>query len=229
MTMKEFQLNESKDLAYWTGVVQSDGYFWEYNYREKNFIELRFSISKRSLPMLKKFKEISKKCLNRNSRIYESSRPNERLFHIGIKSLLPEFKKLNIILSSNEFIAPKWAINKQQYFGAYLAGLIDGDGSIVVKRPDYPQCAITIYSGLWQNQLEKTIRKILNCSTYQVKTHKKFYSKSLKRHIEGTSYSLVFYVSSKTVRFISQFVLPYIQLNHKRKILQNFINSRYPN
>lgn len=224
----------SEGLAYWIGVAQSDGCLTQYivnrgryKSREESRIEMSIGVCSKSLPMLNKFRDLSGTLFNRQCQIWKTKRKDEWKFHMGAKSLLTLFRKLDIDLTSNTFIPPFWVTQKSKYFGAYLAGLIDGDGDVCVKRPKYPQCAISISSGSFQDILAQKITQILSCSVYQTKQHKRCFSKKLGRFIEGTGYKLVFYASRKNNEFISSFVIPHLQLLHKKKTIDNFINTRY--
>ena len=230
---KELKVVPSEELSYWIGVAQSDGCLTSYLVKRDKFIEkkeirveLSLDVCYKSLPMLKKFRDLSKTIFGRDSQIWKTAREYWK-FHIAVKSLLPLFKGLDIVLSSKFFIPPYWVVQEPKYFGAYLAGLIDGDGDIAVKRPKYPQCAVTISSGAFQDILAESITKILGCGVHQAKYHKISLIKSSDHTIEGTWYRLAFYVSSKTTRFILDFVLPYIQLTYKKKIICDFIVKRY--
>ncbi len=232
---KEIKVEPSEDLAYWVGAVQSDGCLTKYTvkrdkYRDKREIriELSFHISSKSLPMLEKFKDVSEKIFDRHAQIWKVSGREEYRFHITVKRLLPLFKLLDITLSSPFFTPPKWAFQEFRFFGAYLAGLIDGDGDIAVKRPKYPQCAITISSGSFQDILSKSITKILGCFVHQAKDFRISIMKDTGQIIRGTRHRLAFYVSSKTSRFILDFVTPHLQLEYKKKKLEEFIFRRYP-
>lgn len=231
--MSNFAVEPSEELAYWTGVAQSDGCLTSYVVKNNRYktgketrIEISLDVCSKSLPMLEKFKNLSNIIFHRNCNVWKTSRRSLR-FHMGVKSLLLLFKKLDIDLTSSLFIPPIWTLKEPKCFGAYLAGIIDGDGSITIKRPKYPQCSITIYSGFWQDVLSTSITKILGCSAYQSKVHRISFSKNLNRSIEGTTYKLTFYASTKTSKFMLKFVIPHLQVNYKKKNLNEFIVKRY--
>lgn len=231
--MLEEKIETSPELAYWIGVAQSDGCLTKYRLNDNRYsngkeerIELSLGVSSKSFLMMRKFRNISKTIFERNNRICKSTKRDEWKFKMGVKSLLQTFKSLDINLSSNFFIPPKWTLREPEFFGSYLAGLIDGDGNVVVKRPQYPQCAVTISSGSWQNFLVEAIKKIVGCSVNQSRSYRICFSKTLGRSIAGTSYRLQFLVSFKNAKFLSDFVVPYLQLIYKRDVLQDFINER---
>jgi len=165
--------------------------------------------------MLKRFIEISKKYLNRESAIFKDEIAVWEC-HIGVKKLLNLFKSLDIKFSDPP-IPPYWLIKNSNLFGAYLAGLIDGDGDVRIKRQKYPQCVIRISSHKPQFELAEEIRKILKCKV-SVSKRTKFIRKKW--------YTLEFYVSKKNYSFVQRFVIPFIELFYKADKLLNFINSK---
>jgi len=211
-------MNEIKTLefAYWTGVAQSDGYFKKYydKKRKQTSVIISLKVGKKSLPMLEKFVEISKKYLNRESSIFKN-KIGVWECHIGVKKLLNLFKSLDIKFSDPP-ILPNWVMNDPNFFGSYLAGLIDGDGDIRTKRQKYQQCVIRISSHKPQFELAEELRKILKCEV----------SISKRIRFKKKWCSLEFYVSKKNYVFIQKFVIPFIKLSYKADKLQNFINSK---
>jgi hypothetical protein len=190
-------LKPSKLLSYWIGVVQTDGSLENYKSKEdKISTNIHFGICKNSLPMLQKFHFISKNLLKRDSKIFSSkSRPGVWEYHIGIRRLLNDFKNLDIMFGDPP-IPPFWVTENPEFLGAYLAGIIDGDGDIRIKRKTYPQCAIRISSGKPQEILSNIIKQNLGCS--------------------------VSLFSSKNMDFINKFVIPEIALSWKREKLIKF-------
>ena len=102
-----------------------------------------------------------------------------------------------------------------------MAGLIDGDGDVRIKRQKYPQCVIRITSGFSQDFLAKCIKKNLNCSI-SISFRKKE-SEYKGKIMKGSWYALEFYMSSKNEKFIKQFILPYINLPYKADKIRNYI------
>lgn len=218
-------LRPSKKLAYWVGVVQSDGYLKKYRNKISGNVacSLSFDVSESSLPMLKKFQELSSELFNRNASIFKRRTRYMWTYHIGVNNLLSVFERLDIHLGRRPE-PPAWCIKDPRFFGAYLAGLIDGDGDIRVKRKRYPQCVIRITSGREQLELANAIGKILRCSVAVIFRRRERILKG--RKIRGTWYKAEFYVSSKNHKFVKQFVLPHLMLLYKKEKLQAFIANR---
>ena len=121
----------SKDLAYWVGVIQTDGCFKKREYKKKKCVNFLISIqiSLESLPMLQKVREISRKLFSRNAKIWRL-RGRDRLdYSIGVTELIPIFEKMDIKFSDPP-TPPNW-VKTPDLFGPYLAGVIDGDGQSI--------------------------------------------------------------------------------------------------
>lgn len=138
-------------------------------------------------------------------------------FTFSVKTLLNKFKELDINFKDPPK-PPKW-VNIVNLFGPYLAGLIDADGSVCIKRPKYPQCKVKITSGHPQNNLKLHIEKHLNCkaSIEEVRTWNK------KWNIWNHGFNLVFLISSRNLHIFKQHILPYIQIPRKRRIIEKYI------
>jgi len=220
-------IQPSIELAYWVGAVQSDGSLKIYNERDRKNPRYRISlgVSKKSLPMLIKFQRICKNVFNRNIKIFKSKTREIWNLNIRIKGLLELFHKLDIKFNKS-FSPPKWCTEGPEFFGAYLAGIIDGDGNVTVKRKKYPQCLVRIFSGYREKKLANEIRRILGCCVSIYKKHKKRYFTKENRVIDGTWFELHFLISSKNYKFIENFVLPNIMLPYKKERINNFIQNR---
>ncbi len=144
--------------------------------------------------------------------------------HTRVTSLLELFDLLDI-----KFGDPprphKWVVSEYRFFGAYLAGIIDGDGTVTIRKSKYPQCSIKISSGEKQLELVDDIRKLLKCSVWIISRE--------GRHMLGDRIfdsqwvDLEFLVSSKTYQFFEKFVLPFIQLGYKKSKIESYISSRW--
>jgi len=160
--------------------------------------------------MILKFCKISNELFNKRVSITKNKH-GQYVCRVYIRKLLKIFKKINIIFTKAP--APPICIkNSNLNFGAYLAGIIDGDGHVKLKRNKdrhIPQCAVIISNGEPQHELAKSIRDNLNCKVQIVKRTKK------KR--KGTWFELTFYISRKTnLLHVKRYVLPFIALPHKR-------------
>ncbi len=223
---QKLKVELSEELSYWIGVSQSDGCLTRYTKRDKIRSELGIAVCSKSLPMLERFRDISFKIFGRHSYIWETKGRDEWRFHIGVKELLPLFKKLGIILSPL-FIPPVWVVTEPKYFGAYLAGLVDGDGDIRIKRSEYPQCRIRLCSGLFQDILQKQIEFTLKSKVSQYKRHRTKFFESFGRVISGSWVEIEFGITRGSYQFIQKYVVPYMTLPHKKERVSTFITKNY--
>lgn len=210
----------SEELAYWVGVAQSDGYLKRYHWKCEERVGLSFGISEKSLPMLTKFRSISDKILHRKSKIWKCKSGWQ--YYVGMKSSMKLLRTLGIIISP-VYLPPIWTVQEPKYFGAYLAGLIDGDGDIRVKRPKYPQCVIRITSGLVQDFLQKQLESSLDIKILQTR-------RCGKKFIKGKFYdtrwvTLEFYVSKRVHHFLLKYVIPQMVMFYKKEKLLQFIDK----
>ncbi len=219
-------MKKTKELAYWVGVAQSDGHYKVYNEKRKGkLIErhiLQLGVSLKSFPMLKKFEEISQKIFGTSGNYCIDKRDMHR-FEIKIKRFLNSIEQFNIDFSDPPK-PPNWCLDFPEFFGAYLAGVVDGDGDIRILRPKYPCCAIRITSGHEQKELRNSIISMLRCGCSHTKRTRK--SKIDNREIVGTYHRLEFYVSPKNFNFIKKYFLPEITIPHKRNKVGDYIIYR---
>ncbi|NIP40928.1 MAG: hypothetical protein GTN39_05415 [Candidatus Aenigmarchaeota archaeon] len=174
--------------------------------------------------MLRRIQKIIASELQRNVKITKKScmQDYNPVFglELNIKTLLPKFKEMGI----NKKTIPKWIKYNYKMFGAYLAGVIDGDGDITIKRPKYPQCRVRITSGKVLSETKKLVEKHLNCKcnieSYVVST----YSLPRAKVKEGIGYKHYFYISPKNVSIFKRYVYRYLQIAHKRATLERFFN-----
>jgi len=215
--MKNISLQPSEELAYWIGVVQSDGCL------SKNRISI--GINNKSLSMLKKFAKISYSIFKTTNKITLRSRneKNIRQFRFSIGKLLSSLKLLDVNFKDPPN-PPFWCLHNYNFFGAYLAGVVDGDGNIRIKRKKYPQCAIRIISGKKQTELYYAIRKMLNCAVSITLFDEDRMLKGKKIH--GKWFELEFLVSSKNLKFVKDFILPHLTIEHKRNKLKTYIGFK---
>lgn len=225
---QEIKVEPSEDLAYWIGAIQTDGSLWKYYRKEKRHFEFRLAmgVATKSLPMLQKVVELSAKIFKRYGKAYKRATEDQWDYYIQVKQLLSVFERLDIRFGDPPK-PPIWCLEKPRFFGAYLAGAIDGDGCVRVGRPKYPQCFVTITSGSRQIELSESIKEILKCSVFQKEFYQRRFVKSLGRIVEGKWCVLEFCVSAKTAKFILDFVVPHLQLIYKKERLEDFIGRRY--
>jgi hypothetical protein len=208
----ELDIKPSEELAYWIGVVQTDGCLNVYHDKRRNKTCMRISVDvgKKSLPMLEKFRNISETNLGSKIRIYKCKNEVFKCT-LGAKKFTKIFKQLDINLSDPP-TPPFWTLNNDEFFGAYLAGIIDGDGSINIIRQNL-KGRIRIFSQNKQDQLIKDIRNILNCS--------------VNTRFSNGCYHLEFKISSKNYKFLKSFFLKHLTITHKRIKLENFLNDKF--
>lgn len=220
--MNETKLIQSTDLAYWLGVMHSDGNF--NRFISDNFVryKIQLNVSKKSMPMMIKFKEISERLFQRKSKIFRIKNGFYKLynFHIGVTEILNQMKELNVGLN-NPPTPPNWITINKKFFGAYLAGLLDGDGTVRVKRKKYPQFGIRICGDKKQKFLGNLVSRHLKCNTWFELQHSHAFLNG--RKINGKGYALEFHLSSKNYKFIENFVIPHMSLTYKINKMKEFI------
>lgn len=173
--------------------------------------------------MVERVRKFASEILHRHGKIYKGSKIGLWYYCIHVKQLLPTFKSLDIQFGDPPK-PPPWCMEKDQFFGAYLAGVIDGDGDITISRPKYPKCKIRITSGSPSVKLSKSIEDLLGCSTSIIKQEG---MKTWKdRTFKSTCYRLEFYVSRKTLDFIKDYILPQLTITHKIEKLQKFVKFK---
>jgi|APSaa5957512622_1039677.scaffolds.fasta_scaffold01431_6 hypothetical protein len=216
---------KSKELAYWIGVAQSDGHFKKYYDKTKNnqkyYVVL--SVGLVSLEMLKKFKKISEKIFGTRSKVHFLKNRNSIEYKVGCKKLLSKFKKLNISFNDPPK-PPNWVKDNKDYFGAYLAGVIDGDGTISITRPQYPQCQVRIFSNKKQKSLINAIKKRFSCNVYTYNRKTKGIIKG--RKISGSCYILQFYISKKNQKLAKEILIPNLAISKKRNKINKFLKKK---
>ena len=216
---------ECEDLAYWVGVAQTDGYHKKYLPKNQNNVthSMVLHVGFCSIPMLIKFREISRSLFQIKGSTYSVNGNNSLVFKFGITRLLNLFNELDIIFSDTPQ-PPLWVMKNSTFFGAYLAGIIDGDGDVRIKRPRYPQCAIRINSGSPANHLLSAIKSKLGIGASLSTNHRDTVYQG--RRIIGRSHRLEFYVSSKNIDFFERYVLDHLAMGYKRKKIRDYVQVR---
>jgi hypothetical protein len=169
------------------------------------------------------FREISYKVFQRKIGIFKEHDREVWGCVLSVKNLLYTFDELDITFGDPP-IPPAWSLCDNSLFGAYLAGIIDGDGDVRIKRKSYPQCAIRITSGKIQEILIDSVKKILNCGVSA--SYREKISELDGRTIAGHENVLEFYVSSKNYAFMMDYVIPYLKISYKKNKIENYINSK---
>ena len=216
------------NICYLTGVLQTDGCIYKFEDKKRNKIIHRFRIkvSKKSLPMLSKIKEILKQEFDRDVSVLKLgiNEYGKEVFSLeaNITSLLPKFEKLGI----SKKILSNSIISNKKNFCAYLAGVIDGDGNICIKRPEYPQCRIKITSESKNELLKKLIEKYLNCKSWTEISISRYKGLVGVKKKNGFAFNQCFYVSPKNLLIFRNFVRPYIQISYKKATLDKFFSMK---
>ena len=143
-------------------------------------------------------------------------------YKFGCKNLLKLFCKLKI--DFKQVHPPDWILKNSALFGSYLAGVIDGDGDVRIKRPKYPQCCIRVHSRRRLFKLEESIKNFLKCGVSSITREKQnvFVGNTFNSRGCVTEFSL----SSKNITFFREFVIRYIAINHKKELLERYIMKR---
>lgn len=208
------------DFSYWIGIVQTDGHFAKYSDGNKERYRVTMYVGPKSLEMLNMFKSISKDVLDRRTGIWKVKNRESYYARISIKKYWKLFQGMNIIFGDPP-VPPEWIKLREPYFGAYLAGVIDGDGSVLIRRPKYPQLVIRICSGGYPEDLASLIKEVFKCGVNVTKHEADRIIEG--RVIHGKWYILEFVVSSKCIASFEESVLPYLSISHKREKAEQFI------
>ena len=217
---------DKEKLAYWIGVVQTDG-FLHLKKKSKNSdlrtLFVTVGVGEKSLNMLNKFRQYSEDLFGLNPKTFYDKRSKNHVFRMGVTRLKDFFEEKKIDFSDPPK-PPKWITDNKKLFGAYLAGVIDGDGDIRIKEEN-SVCLIRVSSGCEQNELKTAILRNLRCGVHICKRSS---IRTLDgREIRGTWFELEFGVSGKTYEFLRNFVIDHIAIDHKSNRLRNFIENRY--
>ena len=146
-----------------------------------------------------------------------------KIVNLSVTSLLKFFESNDIIFSDPPR-PPKWIKSNKYLFGAYLGGVIDGDGDIRISRKEYPYCAIRITSGEKQEELINSIKENFCCNVNSRKLSRT--SQIDNRKIIGNYSILEFYISSKNKRLIQKYLLPHISVKYKKEAIEQFLKKR---
>lgn len=213
----------NEDLAYFIGAMQTDGCFRLFNLKGRKIWRLSLDVSEKSLPMLHRTLKIFNSTFNKKISPYKRRKGGDPYgFQTSINTLLSKFEELDIKFSG-QLTPPNWVLKNVKFFSSYLAGVIDGDGDVRIKRPKYPQCEIRITCGIKPIILKKWIKNFLNCSVGIVKVTQKLLLLGAKKDYT-TVYKLYFKVSSKNYGILKKILLPNLTIYHKKQRLNLILN-----
>jgi hypothetical protein len=219
-------INMNLRVAYFIGALQSDGTFhlFKDKKRKRKVYRIRFQVGEKSLPMLKYLQQIFAIDFDRKLKINFDGVNDygTKIYTLGtsVNELLPQLSALGV---HKYKIAKEIATNKR-LFCTYLAGLIDGDGDICIKRPKYPQCEIRITAGKPMYKVKQLISHFLDCGVRIEKIEGNSIIEGRLVHSTGCRHC--FYLSSKNFYDFIRYVYPHIQIDHKRKVLQKFFKIK---
>ncbi|MBU3897194.1 MAG: hypothetical protein KJ697_04695 [Nanoarchaeota archaeon] len=216
-------MNQEK-LAYFLGVLQTDGKLTTYNTIKRNKVyrrtDIGLKVGKKSFQMLKQFQRSLKELYGRDINIHESK---DGFFdiHTSVNKLLETFKEQGI----GKIGIPDWIKQSESNFGAHLAGVIDGDGNVRVKRPKYPQHMIRISDGKFNEDLLKLINEFMKC---KVTTSKNCRFSVFRdgRTTYGRWYDYDICISRKNAIFINKHVLPFMTINYKKELINKGVQQK---
>lgn len=211
---KNKEIEIDKNLAYFLGVLHSDGCIYVFNDKKENLkrIKLALDVGNRSIPMAMKFKNILFDYFGRKVNLRKKHTKNTYRLNTSINRIWYIFKRWY------KYKVPK-SITKNPYlFGAYLGGLIDGDGYVKIKHNIKnrvtPQCVIKIASNRSLKKIKDLIELHLDCNV-----HFEF-----DKNNKGVD--TCFYVSKKNIDYVKTFVLPHMTIPHKIDSLNNFFQMK---
>jgi hypothetical protein len=211
MKMSGFKMDA--EIAYFIGVLHSDGCIYRFNDKKRKRIQIRLNltIGQKSLPMASEFKRILFKRFGRTVNIRKVPNKISYMVQTSINRLYWLFKQWED--KSIPFIIS----NDSVLFGSYLAGIIDGDGYVKLKKRDGKTfaCQIKISAGYIHYQLLEQIKFHLGCGAHIEKDVNK----------KGMGYSHCFLISKKNYRYIQHLILPYIKMPYKKERIKEYIKK----
>ncbi len=230
MNFNNQQINDLKspDFAYWIGVAQTDGYFKRQFVKSRGVVRffIVLGVGKKSLPMLNKFRDISQRMLCVKGSIYQSISYDKFLkyvYHFGCKNLLDTFRLLDIKFSE-PLTPPSWVLESPELFGAYLAGVIDGDGDVRVTRPKYPRCYVRISSRVTPVNLINEMKRFLKCG---VSNHLRVKQSKIAGRVFLSRCSITeFLVSKKNYEFIENNFVKHLALSYKKNKIVDYLRTK---
>jgi hypothetical protein len=203
-----------KDVAYFLGVLHSDGCIYFFNNKKENRkqIRLNLTIGKKSIPMALKFQRILSTHFNRTVNLRKVPNKEAYVIQTSINRLWYLFKNWK------DQNIPREIKDSYRLFGVYLAGLIDGDGFVQIKNNTQdriiPQCVIKIGSDRPLKVVRTLIKNYFGC-----KPHFEYAKKS-------NTVETCFYISKKNFDLVETFVLPHIVMPYKAERINKFLKMK---
>jgi len=213
---------EDGRFAYWVGLTQADG---SLKSRRNGSVSLEIEVKDKILA--EAFRDACNKFFGKDLKVFRRT-DGRWCCGMGVKKLLKAFESLDLEFKDPPS-PPLWFEQNMHLFGAYIAGVIDGDGNIRIKRPEYPQCVVRVTSGSKQSKLLESLSRIMRCAVTSTKRRRTVFYDKESRFIDGTWYDLEFLVSSKNMSFMKSFVLPFILLKRKQRKIENYIRFKEHN
>lgn len=216
----------TEELGYWTGVVQTDGSLKHYFEKKRRVEQVRisFTVSKSSIPMVEKFLTISTQIFNRHGKLNKEKNREVWYTNLQVKKLLPIFEVLNIKFGDPPR-PPEWVQNNESLFGSYLSGVVDGDGSINWTDKG-ARLRVKIISGNRQTELQELLNRF-GIRSWIFERNKTTFI--LERKIVGKTFELEFEITQRKLEFYNKYVVPYLQVIHKKQKVVQFIKEKGPN
>lgn len=201
-----------KELAYFIGVLHSDGCIYRFEDKERKRVSMRLNltIASKSLPMAYEFQRILSSKFSRVVNVRKVPNKNSYVIQTSINRLYPTLKNwINYAL-------PQEIKSNVTLFGAYLGGLIDGDGHVKLKNNKdrkLKQVLVSITGPVKILNVKECIERFTN-------------SKVNFSKVKGANcFETYFYVTYKNSEFLFKRVMPHIQMSYKNERLRSHINK----
>ena len=206
---KDIKIDEN--IAYFIGVLHSDAciYVFEDKTQNRQVIRLSLQIGDKSIPMAYKFKQIFFDYFGRTVNLRKIPNKPGHSIQTSINRIR------HIIVPWDNYKIPLEIKKTKSLFGAYLAGLVDGDGYIKSKKNQkdriLPQCVVRIASDRPLGVIKRLIEHHLDCRVHFE------YSKNSK------CVHTCFYISKNNSAFITKYISPHLTIPHKIEALRSFL------
>jgi len=201
---------EEVDILWWFGVLQTDCYIHKKNGK---IIELRLLVGKKSLPMLVKWKSILDRLTYKKHRIEKWSSYDKRYGKTWTSFVVRDrskstistlMKTLPYMTLGNGFV--EWI--KTNPLGPYLAGIIDGDGHIQIRKRYFDKG----YEKLLKITDGSSDRLVLIQWLLAREGMPKGYITEYENHSD-----LWVYINKEFEKWLISNVAPYLSIEHKTK------------